>query len=169
MYSIEVAKQFSNSLDKERQAQKDRNKKELLSYLEGQVREKQKTKYEPYAMERRELEINKDLLRNSQGIVPGETYLMDPQRKKQLETISKRLSNSPQKNNSQKYNSKENVKELDLSSTSNFKLYQILDLDEFINLRTLILSNNRIAKIENLENLTKHKILNLQFNQIKIL
>ena len=59
------------------------------------------------------------------------------------------------------YSSKENVKELDLSSTSNFKLYQILDLDEFINLRTLILSNNMIAKIENLENLTKLKILNL--------
>ena len=53
------------------------------------------------------------------------------------------------------------MKELDLSSTSNFKLYQILDLDEFINLRTLILSNNMIAKIENLENLTKLKILNL--------
>ena len=61
------------------------------------------------------------------------------------------------------------MKELDLSSTSNFKLYQILDLDEFINLRVLILRNNMIGKIENLGSLGKLKILNLEFNQIKIL
>lgn len=45
--------------------------------------------------------MNAELLKNAEGIVPGETYNIDPQRKKQFETIVRSLSPG-KKNGSEK-------------------------------------------------------------------
>ena len=46
-------------------------------------------------MKDRELEMNNNLLRGSKVLIPGQTYQLDPQRKKQLETVAKSIINSP--------------------------------------------------------------------------
>ena len=46
-------------------------------------------------MKDKELQINIDLLQNSKGIIPVETYDLDPARKRQLETVAKSLAYSP--------------------------------------------------------------------------
>jgi hypothetical protein len=46
-------------------------------------------------MRDKELLLNYDLLQNSKGIIPGETYDLDYSRKKQLQTVAKSIANSP--------------------------------------------------------------------------
>lgn len=46
-------------------------------------------------MRDKELQLNIDLLQNSKGIIPGETYELDPARKRQLETVAKSMAYSP--------------------------------------------------------------------------
>lgn len=46
-------------------------------------------------MRDKEVQLNYDLLMNSKGIIPGETYELDPARKKQLETVARSITYSP--------------------------------------------------------------------------
>ena len=82
---------FSYSLDMQKKYEKSLRKKELNEYLEKQINEKKKIGFTPIS--KRELNIHQPLFREgSQVIIPGETYMLDPQRKKQLETVAKSIS-----------------------------------------------------------------------------
>ena len=41
------------------------------------------------------MQVNIELLQNSQGIIPGDTLHLDSRRKRQLETVAKAMSFSP--------------------------------------------------------------------------
>ena len=76
----------------------DNHKKELREYLEKQAEErKSMRKKDPYFMKDRELIMNVDVLRGSKVMIPGETYELDPSRKKQLEYVARAMSQSPAK------------------------------------------------------------------------
>lgn len=94
--AIQRYQSYSKSLDISKKEADDRNKKDLLQYLQRQADDRKKVaKEQPYFMRDRELQLNSDLLQHSKGIVPGETYDLDYSRKKQLETVAKSISFSP--------------------------------------------------------------------------
>lgn len=49
-------------------------------------------------MRDRDYMMNADILRGSKVVIPGETYDLDPGRKKQLEYVAKSMSHSVDKN-----------------------------------------------------------------------
>ena len=64
-----------------------------------QVEEKQGIKKkDPYLMRDRDYMMNADILRGSKVVIPGETYELDPSRRKQLEYVARSMSNSVDKN-----------------------------------------------------------------------
>ena len=76
----------------------ENNRKELLHYLQMQVEQKEGAKkVDPYLMRDRDYMMNAEILRGTKSIIPGETYELDPARKKQLEYVARSMSQSPSK------------------------------------------------------------------------
>lgn len=46
--------------------------------------------------------MNLDVLRGNNVVIPGETYELDPRRRKQLETVARAMAGSPRKDNTQR-------------------------------------------------------------------
>lgn len=67
------------------------------------------------------------------------------------------------------YEHPETVRELNLSATSHMKIHVISHIDQFHNLRSLVLSNNMIRRMTGIENLRLLRVLNLDFNQIQLI